>query len=129
MKSKKIILTFLLFLIIGFVVGSTVKNFKNVHDTTESIQSVLEENCSCEKIEKTMYAKEVQYSNNDGFTTEKVEYQLINCKYTDFNLEVERIDLLLEDQVEGYEGLDQIILNFVSENNHQKVTINNGKIQ
>jgi len=129
MKSKKILLSFLLFLIIGFVVGSTVKNFKKDHDTTDQIQSVLEEHCNCEKIEKTMYAKGVQYSNNDGFTTEKVEYQLINCEYTNFNQEVERVDQVLGDEVEGFEGFDQITLDFVSENHHQKVTIKEGIIQ
>ncbi|OBX26182.1 hypothetical protein LX77_01999 [Gelidibacter algens] len=129
MKSKKLIITFILFGIFGFVVGRTVINFKKDHDSTEQIQSILETHCNCEKIKKTMYAKGVQYNNDDGFTTEKVEYQLINCAYSNFNEEVERIDQLLKDQVEGFETFDQITLDFVSENHHQKISFNNGKIQ
>jgi hypothetical protein len=128
MKTKKLIITFILTGVVGFVVGKTVfDSVKTDSENTQKIQSILNENCNCESIEKSIYAKGVQYSNNQGFTTETVDFILTNCKYDTLNEEGERIAKILNK--EGFATFNLITLDFISDEKQETITIKNGKIQ
>ncbi|MEO8773488.1 MAG: hypothetical protein ABI263_06445 [Gelidibacter sp.] len=128
MKKKKLIIVFILFGVVGFMVGKTViGSFRTDTDNISKIQDILEGHCNCESIEKNMYAKGVQYGKDEGFTTEKVDFILTNCQYGNLNEEGLRIAKLLN--VEGLETFNLITLEFVSEEKQETITIKNGKIQ
>lgn len=129
MKAKKLILIFIVFGVVGYGVGKTVKTFKKNHDLTDQIQAVLEDHCHCETIAKTTYSHGIQYNKDDGFTSSKVAYELTNCDYSNFDDEVTRIDKLLKAKVDRFETIDHMTLDFISESGHHKITIANGKIE
>lgn len=128
MKTKKLIITFILTGVVGFVVGKTVfDSVKTDSENTQKIQNILKENCNCESIEKSMYAKGVQYNNDQGFTTEKVDFTLTNCQYENLREEGERIAKRLNK--EGFATFNLITLDFISDEKQETITIKNGKIQ
>lgn len=128
MKNKKLIITFILFGIVGFVVGKTVfDSFKTDNESTVKIEKILNEHCNCEMIEKSMYAKGVQYSNQQGFTTEKVDFTLTNCHYENLSDEGARIAKLLNNA--HLENFNLITLEFISDKKQETVTIKNGILQ
>jgi hypothetical protein len=128
MKTKKLIITFILTGFVGFVVGKTVfDSVKTDSENTQKIQNILKENCNCESIEKSMYAKGVQYNNDQGFTTEKVDFTLTNCQYENLREEGERIAKRLNK--EGFATFNLITLDFISDEKQETITIKNGKIQ
>ncbi|RXJ52262.1 hypothetical protein [Gelidibacter gilvus] len=129
MKAKKLILIFIVFGVVGFGVGKTVKTFEKNHDLTDQIQTVLEEHCNCESIARTTYSHGIQYNKDDGFTSSNVAYQLTNCDYANFDAEVARIDGLLKAKVIRFESIDLMTLDFISESGKRKITIANGKIK
>lgn len=132
MKKRKLIIVFILSAALAFVVGRAVgksygKSIKTDRNSVVEIQSILENHCNCESIEKSMYAKGVQYSTDQGFTTEKVDFVLTNCIYENLNEEGEHIAKLLN--AEGLETFSLITLEFISDEKQQTITIKNGKIQ
>lgn len=128
MKTKKLIITFILSGVVGFVVGKTVfDSVKTDSENTQKIQNILKENCNCESIEKSMYAKGVQYNNDQGFTTEKVDFTLTNCQYENLREEGERIAKRLNK--ESFATFNLITLDFISDEKQETITIKNGKIQ
>lgn len=127
MKKKKLIIIFLVFGAIGFVVGNTVgRKMKKERDHVLKIQSILEDQCDCESIEKSMYAKGIQYSRTEGYTTEKVDFTLTNCNYDNINKEGEQIVKQLN--AVGLETFNLITLDFISEEKQETIIIKNGKI-
>lgn len=128
-KIKQIVIGIL---VAGFVIIA-VKGFYNTYktdyNTTDVVLKTLEDNCDCEDISKSMYTKGIQFSKDDGFTTEKADFKLVNCKYSNFNNEVSRIESLLQNEVENISNFNQITLDFVSNDKHETVIIKNGKIQ
>ena len=127
MKKKKLLIIFVLFGVVGFMVGKTVKSFKADNDNISKIQSILEDHCNCESIEKNMYAKGVQYSSDRGFTTEKIDFKLTNCEYD--NLNEQGASLIKLFNAEGLETFNMITLDFISDEKQETITIKNGKIQ
>lgn len=128
MKTKKLIIIFLIFGVVGFTLGKTALSFKSNKDSVSQIQNILESTCECEAIEKSMYAKGVQYSSEEGFTTEKVDFILKNCNYDDLEEEGERIAIALKEH--GLEKFSLITLEFISNNKKQETAVfRNGKLQ
>lgn len=128
MKKKKLLIVFVLFGVVGFMVGRTVlKSVKTDNDSISKIQNILEDHCNCESIEKNMYAKGVQYSSDQGFTTEKIDFTLTNCEYD--NLNEEGITLVKLFNAAGLETFNMITLDFISQEKQETVIIKNGKIQ
>ena len=128
MKKKKLIIVFVLFGVVGFMVGKTVLgSVRSDNDNIDKIQNILEDHCNCESIEKNIYAKGVQYSNDQGFTTEKIDFTLTNCNYESINEEGARIVKVLNSK--GLETFNLITLDFISEEKQETVIIKNGKIQ
>lgn len=135
MRTKKIRILFLIFVGLGAavftggnIVGKTVvKSFKTEKNNVIKIQNILENLCDCERIKKDIYAKGVQYSNEEGFTTEKVDFALTNCKYENLKEEGERIAKSLNE--EGLKSFDLITLDFISDEKQETIIIKNGKIQ
>lgn len=132
MKKKKLILVFFLSAGLSFVVGRAVgktfgKSITSDRADVIKIQTILEDNCNCESIEKSMYAKGVQYSNAEGFTTEKVDFVLTNCTFDNLSQEGARISKLLKE--EALETFNLITLEFVSDNTQETLIIKNGKVQ
>ena len=135
MKTKKISIFFLVFVCLGMaafksgkIVGITVmKSFKTEKNNVIKIETILEDLCDCERIKKDIYAKGVQYSSEEGFTTEKVDFTLSNCKYGNLKEEGERIAKSLNE--EGLKSFDLITLDFISDEKQETIIIKNGKIQ
>lgn len=132
MKKRKLILVFILSAGLAFVVGQALgktvgKSIKSDRANVAKIQTILEDNCNCDSIEKSMYAKGVQYSNAEGFTTEKVDFVLTNCIFDNLSQEGERISIALK--AEELETFNLITLEFVSDNTQETLTIKNGKVQ
>lgn len=130
MKKTKTILVVILCGIAGFFVGRAIYNsFLTDKDVTTSILEVLEENCNCKEISKSMYAKGIQFNKNNGFTTEKVEFSLKDCNYQNFEVESNRISKLLTDKVKDFTNFNLVVLEFESDTSNDILTIKNGIVQ
>jgi len=135
MKTAKKITKTILLLIVGLFVGvfiiGAVNGVKDAlkADKSEAIRTTLLKHCDCESINSFIYAKGIQFSKTDGVSNEKAEYELLNCKYENLDQEVERINKLLKSEVEGYEDLDVLKLEYVGKEKHETITIKNGIVQ
>lgn len=139
MKSIRKGIKYIGFLIIGLFLGSLFASAVMGGldgakaalrgDKSKAIEAVLIENCDCESIQTFIYSRGIQFSKDDGLSTEKAEYELRNCKYDVLHKEVLRVNQLLADQVEGYNDLDILKLEFVGKEKHETITIKNGIIQ
>ncbi|WGD35681.1 hypothetical protein [Olleya sp. YS] len=126
LKHKK---TFFISIFISILTVSIIKGFydnqKKGSKVAEDILTVLNENCDCKEVTQSLYSLGLQYSWNDGFSTEKAEYQLTDCTYLDFNNEVKRIDKLLQSKVKGIKDFNLITLDFIDKGQRKSVSINN----
>lgn len=135
MKTKKISLVFFIGIVLGIlifkggeVVGRTaVQTIQSNKDDTVKIQTILENNCNCDTIEKGIHATGIQFSKSDGFSTEKVDFTLTNCEYNNLKEEGNRIAQLL--QKEGMSDYNLITLDFISNDKQETLNIRDGKIQ
>lgn len=109
----------------GYSFGKNIgKEFKK----DDLIKQVIEEQCNCKEVNQLIYAKGLQYSK-EGLTTEKVEYQLIDCSYTSIKDQATKINEALLKEVEDFREFDLITLEFLNGTNKEKVVIKNGIIQ
>ena len=110
----------------GYSFGKNIgKEFKK----DDLIKQVIAEQCDCKEVNQLIYAKGLQYSKSDGLTTEKVEYQLIDCSYTSIKDQAAKINEALLKEVEDFKEFDLITLEFLNGTNKEKVVIKNGIIQ
>ena len=131
MTTVKKVIKYTLLIIVGLFTGIFIAGFVTgiKEDKSEAIKTVLLENCDCESVNRFMYAKGIQFGKTDGLSTEKAEYELVNCSYDNVNKEVVRINKMLVHQVKGYEDIDLLKLEFVGAEKHETFTIINGVIQ
>lgn len=110
----------------GYSIGKSIgKNLKIDNQITQ----VLKDECDCKEVNQIIYAKGLQYSKDEGLTTEKVEYQLIDCSYTTIEDQGKKINEALLKEVEDFKEFDLITLEFLNGTNKEKVIIKNGIIQ
>lgn len=127
-KTTKTIGTMILFLCLGGLFGYTVTSALKSTDRSKSITEVLKDNCDCKEINQIIYAKGIQFGTN-GLSTEKGEYQLVDCKFSSVKTEVQRIQTLLKSKVKGFDKVDLLELEFVNGAASETIIIKNGKIQ
>lgn len=113
----------------GIFIKGIVDGFKGQIDIAQSVETAIEKSCDCEAVNQFMYARGIQYSTKDGLTTEKAEFELVNCQYDNLDEEVRRLNKALQNEVARYADLDLLTLEFVGTNQHHTVTIKNGIIQ
>ena len=89
----------------------------------------LKDECDCKEVNQIIYAKGLQYSKNNGLTTEKIEYQLIDCSYLSITDQATKINNALLKEIEDFKEFDLITLEFLNGTNSEKVVIKNGTIQ
>lgn len=130
-KVTKHTLLLIVGLFTGIFITGLVTGIKDhiKEDKSEAIKTVLTENCDCESVNQFIYAKGIQFSKADGLSTEKAEYELVNCSYDNINEEVNRINKMLVTQVKGYEDVDLLKLEFVGAEKHETFTIKNAIVQ
>ena len=131
MKNKKLYIPIAIFIAV-FCVGMAkgfYKTYKADEIIVDKIETTLKANCNCETITKDMYSKGVQYSKDEGFSVEKVSFSLINCEFSTLKEEANRIQQVLESEVEGLCTFSLVTLDVISENRHDTVTIRNGKLE
>lgn len=110
----------------GYSLGKSIgKSFK----IDDQITAVLKEECDCKEVNQLIYAKGLQYSKNDGLTTEKIEYQLIDCSYTNLEEHSEKLNIALNERIKDFHDFDMVSLEFVNGNSKQTVVIKNGEIK
>ncbi len=124
-KLGIIILSILL--IVVFVNGF-LDGYQDSIEKSDQITEILEEHCECDEVNRILYAKGLQFGN-DGISTEKAEYELINCNYESFKEEASRINKILNKEVRGFDVIDQITLEFNNNQHNETVIIKNGIIQ
>lgn len=116
-------------MIIGFLIKGGINGFVDHMDKAHNVETAIKENCDCEEVNQFMYARGIQYSSEDGITTEKAEFELVNCQYNNLDEEAQRLNALLQEVVYGYADLDLLTLEFVGAEQHHTITIKNGIIQ
>ncbi len=135
MKTVKKVIKYVLLLVGGLIAGifmtGAISGAKDAlsGDKSEAIETVLKENCDCESINQLIYMKGLQFNSKEGMTSEKGEYELINCTYESLAQETFRINEILLKEVQGYKELDLLKLEFVGPEKHETITIKNGVIQ
>lgn len=135
MKTVKKVIKYVVLLIVGLFVGvfiaGVISGAKDAlsGDKSEAIKTVLTENCKCESVNQFIYARGIQFNKEDGLSTEKAEYELVNCEYENIDKEVDRLNKVLVEKVKGYEDLDLLKLEFVGAEKHETFTIKNAVIQ
>ena len=127
-KTTKTLGTMILFLCLGGVFGYTVTSAIKSTDRSKNITEVLKDNCDCKEVNQIIYAKGVQFGSN-GLSTEKGEYQLVDCTFSSAKKEAEKIQNLLSTKVKGFDKVDLLELEFVNGNNSETIIIKNGEIQ
>lgn len=135
MTTVKKVIKYVVLLIVGLFAGvfiaGVISGAKGAlgGDKSEAIEIVLTENCKCESVNQFIYSRGIQFSKEDGISTEKAEFELVNCTYENINTEVARLNKILADNVEGYKELDLLNLEFVGAEKHETFTIKNGIVQ
>ncbi|OSY87079.1 hypothetical protein WH52_13540 [Tenacibaculum holothuriorum] len=109
---------------IGSLFGYAVSSSIHGKNKSDAILKILRDNCNCKEVNQLIYVKGLQYGP-DGITTEKVEYELIDC----INKNTSELTLLLAKEVDGFNKIDLVTLDFITNNVSNKTTIKNGKIQ
>lgn len=127
-KLTKTIVRATLFLCLGGLFGYTVTTTIKSIDKSSDIIEVLKDNCDCKEVNQIIYAKGIQVGKN-GLSTEKGEYQLIDCKFESIKKETEKIQNLLKSKIKGYENIDLLELEFVNGQKTETVVIKDGIIQ
>jgi len=131
--AKKIIIGFAIaaaiLISIPFCMGMYV-GITSHTGTTGKVYKTLQENCACDKVEVDHSAYGLQFSRQDGLTGEKVAYILKNCNLSQpLTVEVDRLNNLLVENIEGYKDLDVVHLYFEIDDQKNQIIINNGIIQ
>lgn len=126
--TNQTFLTIMLFLLLGGLFGFALAKALKTKDKSSNILKVLQENCDCKEINQIIYAKGIQYGKN-GLSTERAEYELVDCQFTSVEQEIERINVMLHKKIENYTDLDLLEIEFENENANQTFIIKNGKIQ
>lgn len=127
-ESKRTFLTIIIFFVVGGIFGYTITKALQSKNKSSNILKVLEDNCNCKEVNQIIYAKGIQYGEK-GLSTERGEYELIDCKFESANKEIERINALLHKKVKNYSDLDLLEIEFENGKTNQKFVIRNGKIQ
>lgn len=109
----------------GIFVGFSKQKYQN---RMVIVEEILEEECDCKEVNQIIYATGIQFGEK-GITTEKGEYQLIDCKYTSIKEEGERLNSILNRKIKGFDTIDFLELEFVNKDENAIVIIKNGKIQ
>lgn len=135
MTSLKKVIKYALLLVVGLFAGvfiagaiSGVKDALSA-DKSDAIQAALIDHCECESVTSFIYTKGIHFSKEEGVSTETAEYELKNCTYDNLYKEVARLNLALLEEVEGYDEVDLLKLEFVGADKHETITIKNGVIQ
>lgn len=118
----------ILFLLLGGIFGYTVASSVKGLNRSENVLQTLKDNCDCKEINQIIYAKGIQFGKN-GFSTEKGEYQLVDCKFKSVEEEAKRIQTLLNSKIKGFSKIDLLELEFINQNESKVVLIKKGIIQ
>lgn len=124
----KIAIIILILILVSVFINGFLNGYKNTMDKSNLITEVLGENCDCKEIDQTIYAKGLQLGK-DGISTEKAEYELIDCNYQSIEQEGMRINKILKKKIKEFETFDLLILEFNNNQNSETITIKNGVIQ
>ena len=129
-STKKLILKLLIGLIIGISFGFGIgKMVKSNTKLTNSIETTLQQNCNCERIESGNSYTGIQFSKKDGISNTKVSFTLMNCDFTSSaEKEAKRLNDVLRDEVEDYDSVDFITFYFKSDEKNKTVKIKDGTI-
>jgi len=127
-KTTKTLIIIVLFLCLGILFGYTVASSIKSSDRSDSISKVLKDNCDCKEINQIIYAKGIQFGKN-GISTEKGEYELVDCNFKSVKNEAHKILILLQNKVSGFDKVDLLELEFTNDNKSEIVIIKNGVIQ
>ncbi len=126
-KSNYLAIKILGFLVLGLLFGYTAGTIINSGDRASTITEVLKDHCNCKEVNQLIYAKGIQYGK-DGLTTEKAEYQLIDCNY-DVSVEgIEKLNQHLKEKVKNFEQLDFLELEFIRDKQQKTFIIKNGNL-
>ncbi|MDY7394818.1 hypothetical protein UMM65_06165 [Aureibaculum sp. 2210JD6-5] len=115
-------------ILIAVFVNGFLDGYQDSIEKSDLITEVLEENCDCDEVNRIIYAKGLQFGK-DGISTEKAEYELIDCNYQSIMTEAVRINIILKKEVKGFDAIDLLTLEFNNHQNREKITIKNGIIQ
>ena len=129
-KGKQFVLKILIGAVIGLSFGFGVGKMIKTNDRlVTSIKKNLQQNCNCESVEASWSAVGIQFNKEDGFSNKRLSFTLENCK-TNFLTKEESIQLnkVLVKEVENYNNIDVLNLEFVSENNSENLKIRKGEI-
>ncbi|QIE59999.1 hypothetical protein G5B37_10615 [Rasiella rasia] len=99
-------------------------------NTSEAIVKTLKEECDCKAIEVSHAAYGLQFSKDDGITTQKAAYILKDCNAAmTISETMNRVHTSLLTKVEGYEKMDVVQFVFEQDETSSTVEVNNGIIQ
>lgn len=128
MKTKHHFLIAVLMLVTGCLIGYTATKVVLTKNKSSNILKVLEDNCNCKEVNQIIYAKGIQYGKN-GLSTERAEYELVNCEFTSATAEINRINSVLHQEIENFHEVDVVEIEFENGTSNQTFVIKNGKVQ
>ena len=118
-----------LVLAIPFCMG-VYSGYQSHSGTTGAVAKTLKKNCDCKSIQIDHAAYGLQFNRKEGVTGDQVTFTLDNCNHsTTVEKEAERLNQLLLNEIEGYEKLDVVELNFTNGDTNETAVIRNGKLQ
>ena len=130
-KKKNITRTVIIAVVlvaIAVMIKGFLDGYQDATDRSDLISEVLEENCDCTEINQIIYAKGLQFGK-EGMSTEKAEYQMIDCDYQYFEDEAIRINEILNKKVKGFKDFDLLTIELNNKKYTEIITIRNGVIQ
>ncbi|WP_299119006.1 hypothetical protein [uncultured Tenacibaculum sp.] len=127
-KSTKTLIIIILFFLLGGLFGYTVVSSIKSSNKSDKIFHTLKENCDCKEVNQIIYAKGIQFGEN-GLSTEKGEYQLVDCNFESIEAEAKRIQSLLESEIKDFKEIDLLELEFINQNESKVVLIKKGIIK
>ena len=111
-------------MLFGFGVAQGVMANNKLVNT---IETKLQQNCDCEIVNSDVSAMGIQYSINDGFSNSQASYILENCTYsTSVETEAIRLNNILKKEIENYNSIDLISLQFKFSENIETVKFKDG---
>ena len=127
-KSARTLIVIISLLLLGGLFGYTVASSIKSSNKSDKILHTLKENCDCKEVNQIIYAKGIQFGEN-GFSTEKGEYQLVDCNFESVEAEAKKIQSLLEAEIKDFKEIDLLELEFINQNESKVVLIKKGIIK
>lgn len=130
--GKRILKLTLVFIALALLISFSTGMYSGITShmgTTDAIETSLRTHCNCKSIAFDHAAFGITISKKDGLSGNAVSYTLKECDVKNsVEEEAERLHTIFQQEINGYNDIELLHLNFETENSIETITYRNGTI-